>query len=259
MPPSIVEAARKLGGGESFNEAITKAINLELELKTKIKATDEKSAKLDSLIENLKEQKIAANDELKALRAKLEREFFYAISEAKKAINLKDTKEKHRSINKANELAKAIEKPQIAPPPVLKIGDSVKYGNIKAKVLSLSKNDANIEANGIKMRVPLTSLKKGGVMIEAPATAQVKVEAACSASVMIDLHGLRSEEAVERLDKFISDALLAGLDEVLIKHGIGTGKLAYAVKEFLKAHPSIKGFRDGAPNEGGFGSKIVKL
>ena len=259
VPPSIVEAARKIGGGESFNEAITKAINLELELKTKIKATDEKSAKLDSLIENLKEQKIAANDELKALRAKLEREFFYAISEAKKAINLKDTKEKQRSINKANELAKAIEKPQIAPAPVLKIGDSVKYGNIKAKVLSLSKNDANIEANGIKMRVPLTSLTKGGVIVQSPATAQVKVEAARSASVMIDLHGLRSEEAVERLDKFISDALLAGLDEVLIKHGIGTGKLAYAVKEFLKAHPSIKGFRDGAPNEGGFGSKIVKL
>ena len=259
VPPSIVEAARKLGGGESFNEAITKAINLELELKTKIKATDEKSAKLDSLIENLKEQKIAANDELKALRAKLEREFFYAISEAKKAINLKDTKEKQRSINKANELAKAIEKPQISPAPVLKIGDSVKYGNIKAKVLSLSKNDANIEANGIKMRVPLTSLTKGGVIVQSPATAQVKVEAARSASVMIDLHGLRSEEAVERLDKFISDALLAGLDEVLIKHGIGTGKLAYAVKEFLKAHPSIKGFRDGAPNEGGFGSKIVKL
>ena len=259
VPPSIVEAARKLGGGESFNEAITKAINLELELKSKIKATDEKSAKLDNLIENLKEQKIAANDELKALRAKLEREFFYAISEAKKAINLKDTKEKQRSINKANELAKAIEKPQIAPAPVLKIGDSVKYGNIKAKVLSLSKNDANIEANGIKMRVPLTSLTKGGVIVQSPATAQVKVEAARSASVMIDLHGLRSEEAVERLDKFISDALLAGLDEVLIKHGIGTGKLAYAVKEFLKAHPSIKGFRDGAPNEGGFGSKIVKL
>lgn len=259
VPPSIVEAARKLGGGESFNEAITKAINLELELKTKIKATDEKSAKLDSLIENLKEQKIAANDELKALRAKLEREFFYAISEAKKAINLKDTKEKQRSINKANELAKAIEKPQIAPAPVLKIGDSVKYGSIKAKVLSLSKNDANIEANGIKMRVPLTSLTKGGVIVQSPATAQVKVEAARRAGVMIDLHGLRSEEAVERLDKFISDALLAGLDEVLIKHGIGTGKLAYAVKEFLKAHPSIKGFRDGAPNEGGFGSKIVKL
>lgn len=259
VPPSIVEAARKLGGGESFNEAITKAINLELELKTKIKATDEKSAKLDSLIENLKEQKIAANDELKALRAKLEREFFYAISEAKKAINLKDTKEKQRSINKANELAKAIEKPQIAPAPVLKIGDSVKYGNIKAKVLSLSKNDANIEANGIKMRVPLTSLTKGGVIVQSPATAQVKVEAARRAGVMIDLHGLRSEEAVERLDKFISDALLAGLDEVLIKHGIGTGKLAYAVKEFLKAHPSIKGFRDGSPNEGGFGSKIVKL
>ena len=76
---------------------------------------------------------------------------------------------------------------------------------------------------------------------------------------MIDLHGLRSDEAIEKLDKFISDALIAGFDEVLIKHGIGTGKLAYAIKEFLKSHPSVKAFKDGAPSEGGFGSKVVKL
>ena len=63
----------------------------------------------------------------------------------------------------------------------------------------------------------------------------------------------------EKLDKFISDALIAGFDEVLIKHGIGTGKLAYAIKEFLKSHPSVKAFKDGAPSEGGFGSKVVKL
>lgn len=259
IPSTIIANAKVNYSEQSLNDAITKAINLELELKSKIKDTDAKSAKLDDLIQSLKEQKESANDELSALRAKLEREYFLAINEAKKAINLKDTKEQQRAVNRANELVGKIEKPSIAPLPELKIGDSVKYGNIKAKLLELRKNDASIDANGIKMRVPLSALKKGNFSVDEIVSANVRVEAPKNASVMIDLHGLRSDEARARLDKFISDALLAGFDEVLIKHGIGTGKLAYAVKEFLKAHPNVKAFRDGAPNEGGFGSKIVKL
>ena len=89
--------------------------------------------------------------------------------------------------------------------------------------------------------MPISLLK---ITSEAPLNSQNKVNVSVarpvSASVMIDLHGLRAEEAIDRLDKFISDSLLAGFDEVLIKHGIGTGKLAYAVKEFLKSHPSVK-------------------
>ena len=259
IPSTIIANAKDNYSEQNLNDAITKAINLELELKSKIKETDAKSAKLDDLIQSLKEQKESANDELIALRAKLEREYFLAINEAKKAVNLKDTKEQQRAINRANELANKIQKPSLAPPPELKIGDSVKYGNIKAKLLELRKNDASIDANGIKMRVPLSALKKGNFSVDEIVSANVRVEAPKNASVMIDLHGLRGEEAVAKLDKFISDALLAGFDEVLIKHGIGTGKLAFAVKEFLKAHPSVKAYRDGAPNEGGFGSKIVKL
>ncbi|NLY03783.1 MAG: hypothetical protein GXZ15_02920, partial [Campylobacter sp.] len=44
-----------------------------------------------------------------------------------------------------------------------------------------------------------------------------------------------------------------------IRHGIGTGKLASVVKEFLITHPNVVEFRDGLPNEGGFGSKVVRL
>ena len=80
-----------------------------------------------------------------------------------------------------------------------------------------------------------------------------------TASVVLDLHGLRAEEAIERLDKFISQGLVMGIDQVILKHGIGTGKLAFGVKEFLKSHPSVKEFRDGTPSEGGFGSKIIKF
>ena len=74
--------------------------------------------------------------------------------------------------------------------------------------------------------------KKAVVTIQKPETGNIK----------LDLHGLRAEEAIENLDKFLSDALLAGFEEVLVYHGIGSGKLAFAVKEFLKKTSKSKRF-----------------
>ena len=263
IPANLVASAKSAYGDdkENLNEMISKALNLELELKLKLKSTEEKELKLDELLKDLKEAKIRADETLRARLSSLETEFYKAINEAKRGINLKDTKEKQRSLNNANSIAKSIQKPMILSEPIeLKVGDRVKYDKIKGVVLSLSKNDAIIDSNGVNLRVPISLLKPTN---QSPLNNQKSVNISLSrpnsASVMIDLHGLRSDEAIEKLDKFISDALIAGFDEVLIKHGIGTGKLAYAIKEFLKSHPSVKAFKDGAPSEGGFGSKVVKL
>ncbi|WP_086322472.1 endonuclease MutS2 [Campylobacter devanensis] len=263
IPANLVASAKSAYGDdkENLNEMISKALNLELELKLKLKSVEEKELKLDELLKDLKEAKIRADETLRARLSSLEAEFYKAINEAKRGINLKDTKEKQRSLNHANSIAKSIQKPTILSEPIeLKVGDRVKYDKIKGVVLSLSKNDAIIDSNGVNLRVPISLLKPTN---QSPLNNQKSVNISLSrpnsASVMIDLHGLRSDEAIEKLDKFISDALIAGFDEVLIKHGIGTGKLAYAVKEFLKSHPSVKAFKDGAPSEGGFGSKVVKL
>ncbi|TWO30018.1 endonuclease MutS2 [Campylobacter lanienae] len=263
IPANLVASAKSAYGDdkENLNEMISKALNLELELKLKLKSTEEKELKLDELLKDLKEAKIRADETLRARLSSLETEFYKAINEAKRGINLKDTKEKQRSLNNANSIAKSIQKPMILSEPIeLKVGDRVKYDKIKGVVLSLSKNDAIIDSNGVNLRVPISLLKPTN---QSPLNNQKSINISLfrpnSASVMIDLHGLRSDEAIEKLDKFISDALIAGFDEVLIKHGIGTGKLAYAVKEFLKSHPSVKAFKDGAPSEGGFGSKVVKL
>ncbi|WP_086227166.1 endonuclease MutS2 [Campylobacter devanensis] len=263
IPANLVASAKSAYGDdkENLNEMISKALNLELELKLKLKSTEEKELKLDELLKDLKEAKIRADETLRARLSSLETEFYKAINEAKRGINLKDTKEKQRSLNNANSIAKSIQKPTVLSEPIeLKVGDRVKYDKIKGVVLSLSKNDAIIDSNGVNLRVPISLLKATN---QSPLNNQKSVNISLSrpnsASVMIDLHGLRSDEAIEKLDKFISDALIAGFDEVLIKHGIGTGKLAYAVKEFLKSHPSVKAFKDGAPSEGGFGSKVVKL
>lgn len=263
IPANLVSSAKSAYGDdkENLNEMISKAINLELELKLKLENVKEKELKLDLLLKDAKEAKVKADDMLRARLNALETEFYKAINEAKRGINLKDTKDKQRSLNNANNMAKSIKKPEIiSEPPKLKVGDRVKYDKIKGVVVSLSKNDATIDSNGVSFRVPISLLK---ITSQDPLNNQNKVNVSVarptSASVMIDLHGLRAEEAIDRLDKFISDSLLAGFDEVLIKHGIGTGKLAYAVKEFLKSHPSVKAFKDGTPSEGGFGSKVVKL
>ena len=263
IPANLVASAKSAYGDdkENLNEMISKALNLELELKLKLKSTEEKELKLDELLKDLKEAKIRADETLRARLSSLETEFYKAINEAKRGINLKDTKEKQRSLNNANSIAKSIQKPTVLSEPIeLKVGDRVKYDKIKGVVLSLSKNDAIIDSNGVNLRVPISLLKPTNQSsLNNQKSVNISLSRPNSASVMIDLHGLRSDEAIEKLDKFISDALMAGFDEVLIKHGIGTGKLAYAVKEFLKSHPSVKAFKDGAPSEGGFGSKVVKL
>ncbi|WP_086229130.1 endonuclease MutS2 [Campylobacter devanensis] len=263
IPANLVASAKSAYGDdkENLNEMISKALNLELELKLKLKSVEEKELKLDELLKDLKEAKIRADETLRARLSSLEAEFYKAINEAKRGINLKDTKEKQRSLNNANSIAKSIQKPTVLSEPIeLKVGDRVKYDKIKGVVLSLSKNDAIIDSNGVNLRVPISLLKPTNQSpLNNPKSVNISLSRPNSASVMIDLHGLRSDEAIEKLDKFISDALIAGFDEVLIKHGIGTGKLAYAIKEFLKSHPSVKAFKDGAPSEGGFGSKVVKL
>ncbi len=260
---NLVALAKKSYGKdkENLNEVISKTINLEMELKIKLHDANLKEERLNSLLQSLKDQKEKADEILRSSLNHLEIEYYKAINEAKRGINLKDIKDKQRSVNKANELVSNIQKPQISLEPLnLKIGDRVKYEKIKGEILSLNKNEATILSDGLKLRVPINLLKRSGNQPNIPQkNINVKVQKPTNASVVIDLHGLRSEEAIARLDKFISDSLVMGFDEVLIKHGIGTGKLAYAVKEFLKAHPSVKAYKDGTPSEGGFGSKVVKL
>jgi DNA mismatch repair protein MutS2 len=125
-------------------------------------------------------------------------------------------------------------------------------------VVSVGAKDAMIEVEGMRLRVKLTDLKPSGNLPKKPKTTHT-MQVEQKSGLKLDLHGLRGEEACERMDKFLSDALLQGFDEVIIYHGIGTGKLSFAVKEFLKEHPSVKSFSDAPQHLGGFGAKIVRL
>ncbi len=74
----------------------------------------------------------------------------------------------------------------------------------------------------------------------------------------LDLRGLTAAEALEELDKYLDDALLAGLSTARIIHGKGTGALREAVRRYLEGHPRVSGFRDADPAQGGTGVTIVE-
>ena len=75
----------------------------------------------------------------------------------------------------------------------------------------------------------------------------------------VHLIGKRVEEALTELEGFIDQAVLAGQREVRIVHGIGTGTLQRAVREFLGRHPQVVSFRPGEPHEGRDGATIAEL
>ncbi len=260
---NMVAEAKKIYGEdkENLNEIITKTINLEADLKDKISEAKTKNDKLNALLASLKEQKSRADEELKGALNRLEMEFYRAINEAKRATKLSDFKDRQRAINAANELAKSAHRPQISgESEPLKIGERAKYDKIKGEIIAINKNEATILSDGIKLRVPLNLLKRSGPAPKIPAPKpKIQAPVATSGASIIDLHGERADAAIEKLDRFLSNALLIGLDEVWVKHGIGTGKLAWAVREFLKTHPSVKGFRDGDLKNGGFGTTVVRL
>jgi DNA mismatch repair protein MutS2 len=75
----------------------------------------------------------------------------------------------------------------------------------------------------------------------------------------INLLGCTVDEACLTLDKYLDECYLAGLGEVRIVHGKGTGALRQGVQAFLKTNPHVKSYRIGSIGEGDTGVTIVTL
>jgi DNA mismatch repair protein MutS2 len=83
------------------------------------------------------------------------------------------------------------------------------------------------------------------------------LDEAASVPPEINLIGQRVEPALETLDAYLDQALLASLKEVRVVHGHGSGRLRQAVREQLRRHRGVADIRSGAPNEGGDGATVV--
>jgi len=261
IPAPVIKEAKELYGEdkEKLNDLIQKNIDLELEMKRRSALLEEKLKEAKRAKEALKDERERHKKEFENSTYKMQKSFNEAIKEAKAAIKSKDIQESHRALNRANQFKQKAKKINIVQKSEkLTVGDFVKYGNSKGVIKSIKKDIAMIDCDGITLRVPLNTLKKSGNPPKKPRKIIVTKPSATS-SVTLDLHGLRADEAIEKLDKFLSDALINGYDEVLVYHGIGTGKLAYAIKTFLSTYPSLVSYSDAPINMGGYGATLIKL
>ncbi len=255
----IIARAKTLYGEnhEKLNQLIERGSELERSLKKKHAELDAKLEALKRKEQSLHEQQEQYDNDLSRERTVLQQRYNDAIKEAKAAAKLNDTAAIHRQMNRAN--AKVPQpKPATKTPHQFRVGDYVTYRKQRGEIVALKAKEATLEVDGMRLRVKLRELK--------PATApriqpkvEVKNDAPRRSGLKLDLHGMRAEEALEQLDVFLSDALIQGWDEVIVYHGIGTGKLSFAVKNFLSEHPSVKSFSDAPQHLGGFGATLVSL
>ena len=73
------------------------------------------------------------------------------------------------------------------------------------------------------------------------------------------MRGLRVDEAWPLVDKALDNASLAGLSELRVIHGRGTGQLMRGIREFLDGHPQVVSVSHAPDREGGTGVTVVKL
>ena len=80
-----------------------------------------------------------------------------------------------------------------------------------------------------------------------------------SVSLSCDVRGKALDEAVEEVDRYLDEVVMAGLHEVTIVHGKGTGVLRAGLQQHLKKHSAVKSIRLGRYGEGEDGVTIVTL
>ena len=285
---NAITIARGLGLNE---EIINRSIELNetnhTDLSLMLSKLDDQNSILSEQIAKYEKENLALNERLAKLQAKelkLEAEYASFINKAKKEANeiivkaqedalalISEIEKKHENF-KEHELAelkhqaRQLEVIDVDTPTItdFKVGDEVfvkgwqrngkitKINKDKYEVLvgnftvTFTKNELSVAKTVTK---PVTKPKK----YNAPGPVKKEAKLEC------DLRGFRYEEVAPELDLFIDKAYLAGLSQIYVIHGFGTGAVRKACYEFFKKCPHVKSTRFGGEVEGLNGVTVVYL
>ena len=150
-------------------------------------------------------------------------------------------------------------------PDELKVGDMVIVEGLgqEAQVIEApdSKGNIKLQMGILKMDSNIKNVRKikKDKQTEKNIEKVYSVKKAMHISATLDLRGQRYDEAMRNVDKYLDDAMLAGLSQAKIIHGKGTGALIKGVSEILKTDKRVASYRFGDDKEGGYGVTIVKF
>ncbi|MBQ9767611.1 MAG: endonuclease MutS2 [Lachnospiraceae bacterium] len=150
----------------------------------------------------------------------------------------------------------------------IKVGDSVRVLslNLDGTVASLpnAKGELYVQMGALRTQVSLKDIEPAEPTMEPEKktrteTGKIKMSKSMSISPECNLIGMRVDEALPVLEKYLDDAYLAHLPQVTIIHGRGTGALRDAVHQYLKRLRYVKSYRVGGFGEGDHGVTIVEF
>jgi DNA mismatch repair protein MutS2 len=131
----------------------------------------------------------------------------------------------------------------------------------EGELLVLSNGEAEVRIGNFRVRVDASKMRLNRSVQKTQGEHAVSIKQAAKPlpQTELDLRGLRSEDALARLDKHLDEAYLTGLPWIRIIHGKGTGVLRKGVRELLEGHPLVSSHRSGDRKEGGDGVTIATL
>ena len=133
-----------------------------------------------------------------------------------------------------------------------------------AKVLSVKqgKKEVEILIGDIKTKVRFSDIYNGESENREKENDAIKVVNKTKNYIPkaeLNVVGKTSLEAIADLENFIDQAVVNGLEEIRVIHGVGGGVLLKSVREYLKKDKNVKEFRRGIYGEGENGVTVIKL
>ena len=236
---------------ERFNLLIEDAHRVQKEAYEKEKEIEKRKVELDTtyqeqLNEMLEKKKAQAKEILTVLRKE-------------------KTGKQHKQIEKMHELDLLNDnmlEMEVEEKKEFKVGDYVKIIGLNShgEIVDIRRNEATVLTNGMKMKVKLSKLEPMHKPQIKKTTYKAHVESVSSRFPLeLNLIGMRVEEGIAALDKYLDQAVVKHIKQVRIIHGMGTGALRTAVWKDLKKQPNVSKFTSAGPSEGGLGATIVIL
>lgn len=287
LPNSIIDKAKGFLKGEDvrFEDIISSAQSQHRIAEEERKMAEEARAELEKLRADAERERRKLDEDKNRLQAKAKEDAKRIVADTKREmekliVEIRSIKDIDRSaadrvIQAARDTLRATEtavnekeaikkEDNTKPPKTVRAGDTVNIVTLdqKATVLSApdSKGEVMVQAGVMKLNVKLKDIR----LIEekkaaAPTSGKVGLGAGKQVGLELDVRGMLVDEANIMVDRYLDDAYNAGLSEVNIIHGKGTGALRAGVQAFLKRHPLVKGYRMGSYGEGDAGVTVVTL
>lgn len=278
LPPATLKVAERIIGGELIGlESLVKQVadekvqlsRREEEISSREAEADVARKKYDALNEKLETQRREILNRAKTEASSLLQE---TNREIEKTIrHIRENKAERQETSKVRKGLRELQvkvKPHQPKAPrstePLKENDKVRLigGEVTGTILSLKGKNAVVQFGSIRSSVKIERL----VRSDAPEVSNANTSSGVryttpltKFSPQLDVRGMRVEELIPVLTRFMDDAIQLGMSEVSILHGKGEGILRTVVRDYLKRRKQVATFRDEHADRGGAGITVVSL